>query len=127
MKKKSYLLAVIEGTLEFCGVSVKFEVTYTIRREGTSLYIERVISSGENLLYFILSSPYSALGLPECKHGVGDLERLYNLLQSEFKFPEKIPDEITTKCYKIKYKPIKIVPAEKILAKILEDYILEKL
>ena len=123
MKKKSYLLAVIEGTLEFCGVSVKFEVTYTIRREGTSVYIERVISSGENLLYFVLSSPSNELGLPKWDRGIGSLEELYNLLQSEF----KIPDEVSANCYKIKYKVIKIVPAKKILAKILEDYILEKL
>ena len=122
MKRKSYLLAVIEGTLEFCGVSVKFEVTYTIRREGTSLYIERTIY-GENLLYFVLSSPSNELGLPKWDRGIGSLEELYNLLQSEF----KIPDEVSANCYKIKYKVIKIVPAKKILAKILEDYILEKL
>jgi len=122
MKGKSYLFAVIEGTLEFCGVSAKFEVTYTIRREGTALYIERTIY-GENLLYFVLSSPSDELGLPKWDRGIGSLEELYNLLQSEF----QIPDEVSANCYKIKYKIIKIVPVKEILAKILEDYILEKL
>lgn len=120
--EKKYVFAVLEGTLNYCGVEIKFEVTYYVKRGRLDNDIIVRITKNSELLKEIFRDTRRSLGLPDWEHSTY-IDELFQKLKKYYNFPEKV----TEKHYKVKYRLIKVVPAEQIIAKILDDMILEKL
>jgi len=127
-KEKRYVFAVLEGTLNYCNVQIKFGVTYEIlaRRECSSCnpyYEIRLEISNTDLLGNIFYNIRESLKLPENKPGISSLEWLYQFLAPYYEFPK----EVEADHYKVEYKLIKVVPAKEIVATILRDIMFDKI
>jgi len=127
-KEKRYVFAVLEGTLNYCNVQIKFNVSYEIlaRRECSNCkpYYEICLEiSNIDMLENIFYDIQNALKLPENKPGINSLEWLYQFLAPYYEFPKNVE----TDHYKVEYIPKKVIPAKEIIATILRDIMFDKI
>jgi len=123
--ERKYVFAVLEGTLNYCGVEIKFEVTYYIlRRKLNNHDIKVDITKNYKLLCNIFKDVRHYLGLRNDEYSILHIDDLFRILKEKY---YNFPKNVVADHFKVEYKPIKVVPVEELISKILKDIMLEEL